>query len=890
MSGSAGSESHQRELEQATGFMMEQRRLTEHTAYQAQQAMWFAARHKRGPPSTVESSMATPQQDTEMEEPQAGVDINSESDVQAYLATPLTTRTQVLDNMNWLATECRLFQINWMLGQVESIRQFLTQRSYNASDSCTYWYLGALQLEPSTPPAGDSRWSTVTILQFKSWDLRRSFMECYGGGNGTPLYREDNQPVPNHHIRCTPSSPQFQRKLEVPLRVVLALYNKHCEMTATPPGQIVILWRTLTVMKPSDRRDFNEQAEAWARVCYENEGSVQGILEVAPDLYAMLKATPPFGAEENTLWDHIWNKTVFGVQNEIDAVESQIFKQAQASAKGGGKGLHLGKGKALWSSPFIHSSTAFIPFPVPLAVNEVSAVAYSWDEYCDKLRDPSKKVGNYALGTYAGEEKARKRNFPNSQKVGDFAHLVGACARRTRTAGSSADQTAAAWRKGIFSTLNKTLTASGKKLLPLIRHTVYVLRSVPTLLLFHKISSLLFAALEVQEPSEKKAVAAMQKHYFTKLGRAQAPADLDFSGAFMWCADWWTGLQRSQPGSASGTQAQESWRRHKLKKAMGKLRNSLDTVVQKLNNFTQVRLEQLQAKAAPLPDVPQEPFPDRFVLWDSTALTAEGRSSASQYHRCRAFDVYSSGNTTCFAMKRTLASYSPDAGAWSRTPDEDVEPVPAGTAKALLAILEAKSPASLDDALKHMCENTLDLQALVKSVAKYVVVVVGPAAARWWQRGHSHDAEGENPYLNVACAFCNIFCLHGSCEHAHLALTELKHVSLTQAKLPSRREAREPTEHLAEVDMILPGPEALPCGVGVSAPAGILPRSSVSKPDPSMKALLSRCGAGSFLALFTAEQIGLPDLVTLDFPGLRAIFPNVPAGVLLRVHQAAAKA
>ena len=225
--GSAGSESHQRELAQATGFMMEQRRLTQHTAYQAQQSMWFANRHKRGPPSTVESSMGTPQQDTEMEEPQpplpamgatplfqpipverdasftmaaaqAGVDINSEADVQAYLATPLTTRAQVLDtirqyhvgvirpedlisqveqvaaklddrilktqdNMNWLASECRiqqkresgllvvttgwdtsmspqqrLYQLNWMLGQVESVRQFLVQRSYNATDSCTY--------------------------------------------------------------------------------------------------------------------------------------------------------------------------------------------------------------------------------------------------------------------------------------------------------------------------------------------------------------------------------------------------------------------------------------------------------------------------------------------------------------------------------------------------------------------------------------------------------------------------------------------------------------------------------------------------------------------------------------------------------------------------------
>ena len=56
----------------------------------------------------------------------------------------------------------RLYMVNWLLGQVTYVRHFLQQRSYNASDSAEYFYLGALQTDPSTPPAGTNKWSTVT--------------------------------------------------------------------------------------------------------------------------------------------------------------------------------------------------------------------------------------------------------------------------------------------------------------------------------------------------------------------------------------------------------------------------------------------------------------------------------------------------------------------------------------------------------------------------------------------------------------------------------------------------------------------------------------------------------------------------------------------------------
>ena len=130
-------------------------------------------------------------------------------------------------------------QIDWMLGQIKDVKQFFFQRQYNATDTC---YLSVLQTDPSTPPAGEGKWSTVTTILFKRWDLRNSFMAVYGGGKGTPLWK-DGKALKGYHIRCTPSSPQFQRKLELPVKVT-HLINKASEMNGTPPGALVILWRS----------------------------------------------------------------------------------------------------------------------------------------------------------------------------------------------------------------------------------------------------------------------------------------------------------------------------------------------------------------------------------------------------------------------------------------------------------------------------------------------------------------------------------------------------------------------------------------------------------------------------------------------------------------------
>ena len=142
-----------------------------------------------------------------------------------------------------------------------------------------YKFLQVLQTDPSTPPAGTGRWSTITALNFKAWDLRKAFVDAFSGSTGTPLYRDDGTPIPNHHVRVVPATPQFQRKLELPLRVLLHVINNSEVLEGK---QVVILWRALTIMSPQKVRAFDEQATACARLQYfEEDGISRALLRLA---------------------------------------------------------------------------------------------------------------------------------------------------------------------------------------------------------------------------------------------------------------------------------------------------------------------------------------------------------------------------------------------------------------------------------------------------------------------------------------------------------------------------------------------------------------------------------------------------------------------------------
>ena len=381
---------------------------------------------------------------------------------------------------------------------------------------------------------------------------------------------------------------------------------------------------------------------------------------------------------------------------------------------------------------------------------------------------------------------------------------------------------------------------------------------------------------------------ALQLHYFRALSKEDANALWQIAhieADVFWTADWWAGLQRLQPGSASGTQAQESWHRHKLKKYMRTLRTSVSDCVGNLQAFTRHLCKQARLTPHPLPDVPSEPFPDRFVLWDSPALLAEGRTAASQYHACGAFDLHTDATSTYLAMKRTLATYRD--GQWLRTPDDTVRPPAPGIAAALACVAGAVDERHLDEALSQVCSNIQDLVQVIKVLGTHVLVTLGPTATRWWCRASSEAHVALPAYTQVACASCAVFCMHGSCEHAHVALLQMNQISLERARLPARKAHPQTCEAMPDADLLLPtasssSAHAQPKRRKMSQQA----QAPMSQLAAKWKAILTTTGATQFLDLILAQDLSPGDVSGLDIVTLRAIFPAVPAGTLLRVLRA----
>ena len=336
----------------------EQRAIVGNPASQTVQSMYWSesARRKRGPPTPVASSLATPQEEIPafdhtapslvqpwlLEDSAAaqvtagtfGVQVQDQQAMEAWMSRPVNTTRDVFnivrnyhkavirpelyhlvlqlesaltkihndvfkakEELSWMASENRQLQkhaagtqlvtsgwpnglsptqreymLGWMLQQVPKIRTFLEGRGYLSDHNAgePHRWFNVFAVEPVTVPQGNGFWSAMTMLHFKSFDMRSAFLEKYGGSGGTPIYTDDHTAIPNKHVRVSPSSPQWQRKLEAPLRVILACLNEHSEFHGKA---FTILWKTLTIMAPSEERSFQPDALAWARLHYFEERS-----------------------------------------------------------------------------------------------------------------------------------------------------------------------------------------------------------------------------------------------------------------------------------------------------------------------------------------------------------------------------------------------------------------------------------------------------------------------------------------------------------------------------------------------------------------------------------------------------------------------------------------
>ena len=301
----------------------------------------------------------------------------------------------------------REYLIGWMLQQTPKVAAFVHARGlvtdHNAHE--VHRYLNALSVEPVTVPAGKEFYSSMTLLTFKAFDLRAAVLEKYGGGTGIPVYSDERTLVKGYHVRVAPCAPQWQRKLESPLRVLLACINASPDHNST--SRITVLWKTLTLMEPVQGTDFKSDIIAWARLFYfEENGEFKGRLEVCKDLEKILMAPPTETTTlDPNLWSQMWNKIQWGNQYELDQAESAAMAKARSDANLTGKGLNVGGGKRHWSSTAVHVNY-YEPYPFHLDFVVVDKVFFSWDEMCDKMKASAEKIGDYSIATCQGKPPA----------------------------------------------------------------------------------------------------------------------------------------------------------------------------------------------------------------------------------------------------------------------------------------------------------------------------------------------------------------------------------------------------------------------------------------------------------------------------------------------------
>ncbi|CAE7037861.1 unnamed protein product [Symbiodinium sp. CCMP2592] len=336
----------------------------------------------------------------------------------------------------------RVYMVGWMISQVEPLKNFLVLRGFVTDHTAHEMprFLNVLSQEPTTIPAKDGFFSTMTLLTFKSWDTRQAFIQRYGGSSGVPVYKDEATPVHGKHVRVAPSSPQWQRKLEAPLRIVMGCINKHPDHAAQT--KLTILWKSLTIMAPQQDNEFHADATAWARLFYsQSEGTFQGRLEVVPELSAILSTKPPLpDSEEPTLWSETWNQIMWGTQLELDKAEAQAFSEASRAAAGTGKGLNMGKGKRHWSQVAIHAN-AYEPYPFELTLQVVDQIYFAWDEYCDKFRMESEKIGDYSVATTRGKPPAGVGATLRAEQEATFASTTTPFSSLLEGANSQSSQT-----------------------------------------------------------------------------------------------------------------------------------------------------------------------------------------------------------------------------------------------------------------------------------------------------------------------------------------------------------------------------------------------------------------------------------------------------------------
>ena len=163
-----------------------------------------------------------------------------------------------------------------------------------------------------------------------------------------------------------------------------------------------------------------------------------------------------------------------------------------------------------------------------------------------------------------GLEQGRQAVVPLSRRCMDYPHVVGSCRRSKLTPSATDGQTAEqkqrlmVFRQGAFRNL-QALTKN-PDVMKVLQDCFHVSRAAPPVLF-----SVLWHALLawLQREGEDAAAELLRKHYL----------QVDEDGVLS--AQWTCSVMDVQPGSGSGSQAQESWHNARFRGAFPSLRVEL---------------------------------------------------------------------------------------------------------------------------------------------------------------------------------------------------------------------------------------------------------------------------------------------------------------------------
>ena len=460
---------------------------------------------------------------------------------------------------------------------------------------------------------------------------------------------------------------------------------------------------------------------------------------------------------------------------------------------------------------------------------------------------------------HAGLERARQVVLPNSTRLSDWAHVVGATSQ-----GPS----------GLPGLIGKHIASEATR--RFMSRWLYLSRCMPAFL-FH----IVWSCIVAQHTDLAAFWTACKKDYFCQeAGLRSAP--------------WRCAPDRIAPGTAAGSSPQESWHGAKLKKLMTKRNLTPFELAQSLHQevvLTYLRqLRNMERRGEHFQDWPDiATHLDQHILKGAKVMAKQGRTDAVNLLAWKKHRVWEDAQGNFFCLVPT-SKWRPSR-LEDRTPtfverqpvqlqDSDV---PTWAALCLAETLAQAESALQQLGIYEIYDPAQQAFTNVKRAAAlfsdWRLVVLGPAACKIWKAHRLPDLPADaNVHRFGLCFLCEHAAVAGPCEHLYVGLLARGDVKVEAC--PQKRPGRPSKKTRVSEPASAPG-------LGLSWATSRPPASARTSPaqpessqcDSRMDELLCKTGLGHLREPFSAQGMSVPIFLDMSYADLRAFFGMAPSEI-----------